>query len=167
MNLTIKKLEREELSTLEKAIPFGKMINPHPIRLREQEKGNALYLIAWLDKKIIGHIFLRFDGAKDRIIKNKIKKCAHIEAAAIISEFQGRGFGTKLIKKCESISKNKGFKKIGMAVSIDNEGAFNLYKRLGYKDIGLGSFKTGWFVKDKNGKRKKEFETCIYLVKKL
>ena len=35
--LTIKVLERKYLHKLEKSIPFGKLINPHLKRLKEQE----------------------------------------------------------------------------------------------------------------------------------
>lgn len=165
--IIIKELEKKDLQVLEKAIPFGNLVNPHLKRFKEQEKGNAKYLIAWLLEKPIGHIFLRLDGTKDKLIKKEIGRCAHIEAAAVKPNLRSRGIGTKLVRKCESLSRKKGFKKIGMAVGINNLRASKLYKKLGYKESGLGKFKTGWFVKDKRGKRKKEYEICVYLVKRL
>ena len=50
---------------------------------------------------------------------------------------RGRGFASMLIRECEKLAKERGFKKIGLAVNPDlNNSARKLYEYLGFHNVG-------------------------------
>ncbi|MFC0189410.1 GNAT family N-acetyltransferase [Fictibacillus aquaticus] len=51
----------------------------------------------------------------------------------LIDESQrGKGYGTKTLEKLQAMLKEYGVKSIGLSVFGSNEGAYRLYKKLGY-----------------------------------
>ena len=55
---------------------------------------------------------------------------------AIRAEYRGRGIGTELLKTLLEQAKMKGIKTISLSVDPMNP-AINLYKRFGFKEIGM------------------------------
>lgn len=168
MKVVIRPAKQEDLGTLEKYLPAKNIPNFHQKKLAEQKVGDSLWLIAWLDNLPIGHLQIRWDGAKDKIIIKHIQNCAHFESMGVKEEFQRQGVGTTLIKYAENLVKKRGLKQVGLSVGAnDNPHARKLYEKLHYKNWGLGEFITSWDIVDKNGKKNKEKEICIYLIKTL
>jgi ribosomal protein S18 acetylase RimI-like enzyme len=48
-------------------------------------------------------------------------------------EFRGKGIGKTLLKKAQSYCKEVGFSRILLMVSVENENAAGLYKKMGFK----------------------------------
>ncbi|MHA1187247.1 MAG: GNAT family N-acetyltransferase [Candidatus Heimdallarchaeota archaeon] len=57
---------------------------------------------------------------------------AIVAEVSLDPEHQRKGLGKALMRKIILECKNNGFKKLGLAVTEDNIGAFNLYKKLGF-----------------------------------
>jgi ribosomal protein S18 acetylase RimI-like enzyme len=56
----------------------------------------------------------------------------------LIDEFKrGKGFGSKTLEKLQEILKDSGVKSIGLSVFGNNEGAYRLYKKLGYSNTRI------------------------------
>lgn len=56
----------------------------------------------------------------------------------LIDEHQrGNGFGTKTLEKLQDILKESGVKSIGLSVFGKNDGAYRLYKKLGYSNTRI------------------------------
>ena len=70
---------------------------------------------------------------------NNVGRCAHICNAsyAVSKECRGKGIGELLVKDCIKRAKECGFKILQFnAVVADNILALNLYKKLGFKQLG-------------------------------
>ncbi|MGN7300401.1 GNAT family N-acetyltransferase [Ferdinandcohnia sp. SAFN-114] len=87
------------------------------------EEGHNIFNVVEKERnQVIGEVWLYHDENKTFIYE-----------LIIFEEFQGRGYGTKTLKKIESYFKNRGAKKIGLNVFGDNLVAINLYKKAGYR----------------------------------
>ena len=70
---------------------------------------------------------------------NNVGRCAHICNAsyAVSKECRGKGIGELLVNDCIKRAKECGFKILQFnAVVADNIPALNLYKKLGFKQLG-------------------------------
>lgn len=87
---------------------------------------NTFYLVAMLDRKIVGYI-----GAW--IVQGE----AQITNVAIDPEFRRRGIGESLLREFESIVKNsRGVSALTLEVRPSNLGAIRLYEKLGFISVG-------------------------------
>lgn len=99
-------------------------------RIRKTMLGEAVFLVALIEKKPVGYVMLKFNG------KPTAPTYPDMEDVYVVESLRGKGIGTRLINKCEIISKEKGFKQIGLAVNpTSNLRTKQLYERLGYKDV--------------------------------
>ncbi len=160
MNIEIKKIRDKDIKLLEKRLPRGGP-EKHLKRLKEQQKGNSIYLIAWHKDMPVGHAFLKFYG------RVKIKNVPDIEDIFVSSKYRGKGIGSQLIKKAEALAKQQGYSKIGLGVGVENKEAISLYQRMGYRDSRVKQFRISGSHTDKKGKKHSWEETCIYLIKDL
>jgi len=55
----------------------------------------------------------------------------------LIKDFRGRGLGTQLLTKVLKHSKDIGLEKVELSVYTDNLAAISLYKKCGFKEIGV------------------------------
>ncbi|SRR6056297_2185796 len=55
---------------------------------------------------------------------------------AVHPDYQGRGYGLKVIKFCENYAKNNNYSSLHLDVLSQNKAAINLYQKQGYKKIG-------------------------------
>ncbi|MEK9179386.1 MAG: GNAT family N-acetyltransferase [Patescibacteria group bacterium] len=107
-------------------------------RLKLQENGTAVFLILRDKDDPIGFVFLKWNG------KPTHPEYPDMEDLYIREDMRGKGYGTKLIDECEQRAKEKGFKKIGLAVNpTENLIAKKLYEKLGYIHDGKKSYVDG------------------------
>lgn len=94
-------------------------------------QNNALYIIAIIDKKIVGT--LNFSaGTRPRI--------AHTGefGVSVLKEYWGNGIGTELIKYMLEWGKQSEIvRKINLKVRRDNFSAIHLYKKMGFVQEGV------------------------------
>ena len=64
---------------------------------------------------------------------NHETKVAFITSVLVSKNSRGKGIGTQLVKTCEDVCKEKGFKKISLEVHKENYIAISLYRKFGYK----------------------------------
>lgn len=55
---------------------------------------------------------------------------------AIEKEVRGKGLGTKLMHSIIEEAKNNSFDALSLSVDVDNTNAINLYRRLGFVEVG-------------------------------
>ncbi len=77
------------------------------------------------NNKIIGY------GTAAKLNKDSMD----IESIAILPEYHGKGYGSKLIEAIENEIKKRGYKKLVLEVREKNENAKNFYLNHGYKII--------------------------------
>ena len=104
-------------------------------RLDRQEKNEVDYLVLEKDGVIVSYVLLKWVGRKTH------PEYPDMEDLYTKKEERGKGYATKLIKECEKRAKEKGFKKIGLAVNPQiNNYARKFYEKLGYKHDGGKSY---------------------------
>ncbi|MBX0359552.1 N-acetyltransferase [Halobacillus sp. Nhm2S1] len=67
---------------------------------------------------------------------------AYLYHILIDENHRGKGFGTNTIEKLQDTLKEQGIKSIGLSVFGKNEGAYRLYKKLGYYNTRISMEKT-------------------------
>lgn len=159
--LKIKKAEERDLSVLEKKLGYENLPNLHKNKIKEQEKENSLWLIAWEGKIPVAHVQIRFGGCNVEKVKKTIS-CPHVESLGVKEDYRKKGIATKLMDFVENLVKRKGYSEIGLSVEKDNDFLKNLYKKRGYNDWRKGEIIEVW---EENGKERKE--KCVYLIKEL
>lgn len=135
--MTIRKASLKDTSQLKEVKPNLEdgRINKH---LKEQTENKAEFLVLETDKKVSGFIFLKYYG------KRTHPDYPDMEDLYTKESERGKGYGSALIAECERLAKEKGFKKIGLAVNpTENQKAKNLYEHLGYKHDGRKSYVDG------------------------
>ena len=107
------------------------------INLRQDK---VAFFIAENKGKIIGYVGAQIEK---NYPPNVEKFRGHLFNLYVKKEYQGKGIGTKLIKKVFSWFKEKKITDLKVMVYATNKGAHKLYKRMGYKDYIVNLRKCG------------------------
>ena len=59
----------------------------------------------------------------------------YAEALAVLPEYRGHGLGSNLLDLAEALARESGARQLSLVVASENEGAFRLYQRSGYRAI--------------------------------
>jgi ribosomal protein S18 acetylase RimI-like enzyme len=160
----IKPLAADDVALVEQAL--ARYPGKHRERLEGQNRGECVYLIAWLAGEPVGHLNLRLRGRKlpDRARK---LRAAQIEDLRVAAPYRRRGIATTLMRRAHEEAAARGFRTIGLGVDIDNVPARRLYRREGYGESGLGRFLVSYPYIDEDGVERQAHENCTYLVRSL
>ena len=63
---------------------------------------------------------------------DKSKDTVYLHSIVVESPFRKQGFGTKLVKECENIARNSGYKYITATVKKNNTPSQSMFNKLGY-----------------------------------
>ena len=88
-------------------------------------QGNGYYLVAWEDDEPVGHAHLALTDPPE------------LQDVSVRPEHRRRGVATDLAGEAESAVVARGFTRLRLSVSVDNEAAKALYRGLGYIDVGV------------------------------
>ena len=102
---------------------------------------NSKFYIVYQKNKIIGYFKLNFNGSQR--VKMYLNNGFEIERIYLISEFQGKGFGKKLLTKILNMGKEMGYRKVWLGVWENNFRAIKFYKKYGFKKFGMYNFLLG------------------------
>ena len=94
------------------------------------EDKRDLMLVATLGERIIGNAVLEHE---------RIPRYSHRAtlSVTVLREYWGRGIGTRLLDMITEHAKSVGTSVISLEVRCDNERAIALYKKCGYREIGV------------------------------
>lgn len=107
-------------------------------RLKRQGEKLLEYLVLEIKGEIVSFVLLKWHG------KETHPEYPDMEDLYTKEGERAKGYASLLIKECEKLSKEKDFKKIGLAANPDpNENARRLYEKLGYKHDGGKSYIDG------------------------
>ncbi|MBI5826078.1 MAG: GNAT family N-acetyltransferase [Chloroflexi bacterium] len=107
--------------SIEKGMNVGRSDTPQEIQ-KKIERDPDLFLVAEMDKEIIGTIIGAFDGRR-----------GHIYHLAVHKNFRGRGVGEMLLTEVENRLQAKGCLKCLLHVLDDNTAAIEFYKHRGWR----------------------------------
>ncbi|MBE9916390.1 GNAT family N-acetyltransferase [Paenibacillus donghaensis] len=89
--------------------------------------------VAELDRPILERLRAMKNDPELTLDKEADEDEYYIDTLSVSPKFGGQGIGTKLIQAAEERAKERGYKKIAMAVVTDNQRAYSLYLHLGYE----------------------------------
>jgi GNAT superfamily N-acetyltransferase len=103
-------------------------------RLARQQRGGGVLLVAWLEGRPVGEVFLECEAAREPEVRWHLPGVPRLDHLEVSGPFQGRGIGTALIGVAEGTARRLGHERIALGVGLDNPKARRLYERLGYAD---------------------------------
>lgn len=160
--VSVRICQSSDIDTLKAAIPDEEGF--HETRYKLQEAGKSSYLIAWQDQQPVGHLYLRWDGSSQPVVKEFIEDTPELSAISVWPpENRSQGIGSKLIAEAEEMAIEKGYHQVGLSVRLDNNRARELYEKLGYQDWGHGTYNDVWQESIAENTEK----ICNYMIKQL
>ena len=139
----------------------------HAERFRRQASGDAVYLVAWLENLPVGHAFIKWSGANTEPMLSRLHECPVIEDLFVVPDQRSKGIGTSILGHAEALASQDAYKHIGLGVEVRNTRARRLYERIGYRDAGLGKYRTTWYYRDREGRKWRATEICNFFLKAL
>jgi ribosomal protein S18 acetylase RimI-like enzyme len=88
-------------------------------------QGDGYYLVAWEDDEPVGHAHLALTDPPE------------LQDVSVSPEHRRRGVATALADAAERVVVERGSTRLRLSVSVDNNAALALYRRLGYSDVGI------------------------------
>jgi len=88
-------------------------------------QGDGFYLVAWSGDAPLGHLHLALTDPP------------HLQDVEVARDHRRQGVAKVLIAAAERESRDRGFTRIRVSVSVDNAPAQALYRTCGYADVGL------------------------------
>ncbi len=166
-HIRIRPLAAEELHLLTAVTWSSGLPEKHRDRLERQSAGDVTYLIGWNGADPIGHMLVRWTGPNDEPMRSQLTDCAEIEDFTVVSELRSQGIGRLMMGFAEDEARQRGLRRIGVGVTLDNLRAKALYKRQGFSGSGFGTYITRWQYADAAGEKRWREASCIYLVKEI
>ncbi len=130
-SITLRLANRDDLPRLEW---FGQLIHYRQIFLRtfaDQQAGRRLMLVADVGNFPVGQIWIHLSDAE--YDERYRQRRGYLYALRVLEPFRGKGIGTRLIQRAESLLVERGYRWSVIAVTKDNNAARRLYERLGYR----------------------------------
>jgi len=72
-----------------------------------------------------------------------VGRSCDINRIAVLPDFRRKGIGKELLKKLLDILKEEGVEEVFLEVRESNIPAIELYRRFGFKEVGIGEVTTG------------------------
>jgi GNAT superfamily N-acetyltransferase len=136
-------------------------------RLARQQRGGGVLLVAWLDGRPVGEVFLECEPANEPEVRRQLPGVPRLDHLEVLGPLWGQGIGTALIRAAEDTARQLGHERIALGVGLDNPKARRLYGRLGYADWGHGTVVGTWVEYPDDGPPVTLSETWSVLVKRL
>ena len=136
-------------------------------RLARQRDGGGVLLVAWLDGRPAGDVYLDCGPAEEPEVRRHLPGVPRLDHLEVPGPLQRRGIGTALIRAAEDTARRLGHQRIALGVGLDNPNARRLYERLGYADWGHGTVVGTWVEHPDDGPPVTLSEVCDMLVKRL
>ena len=135
----------------------------HSERIVQQNQGNGLYLLAWIDKLPLGHVLVKWPTWPERpwaVEWQARYGCSFIEDLWVHPDNRNRGIGRALMGAAESHCLDYGSSSVGLHVGLDEgyQAARHIYTATAYRDPGHGIF-----IESAPG----EVEPVVFLLKRL
>lgn len=104
----------------------------------EQSRQNLrIIFVAKWNGQFCGYVTLKWKSDYPSFCRNSVPEISDLN---VLPRFRKQGIGTCLIRKCEQIARENGYKEIGLGVGMtaDYGNAQRLYSRLGFIPDGNG-----------------------------
>jgi GNAT superfamily N-acetyltransferase len=136
-------------------------------RLARQHAGHGVLLVAWLDNRPVGDVFLDCGPADEPEVRRHLPGVPRLVHLEVDGQLWRRGIGSALIRAGEDAARWLGHLRLALGVGLDNPHARRLYERLGFVDWGHGTVVGTWQDRDHDGRPVTRSEALDTLVRRL
>ena len=112
----------------------------HEARLKLQDDGMLLYLIAWIDEMPVGHGMLLWDGPTGTPKQHIETPSPYVEDLWVRSDIRSRGIGALILVEMTMLAISHGYLSISLSVGVDNRRAISLYERMRFEQARVPTF---------------------------
>jgi GNAT superfamily N-acetyltransferase len=133
-------------------------------RMSRQHKNLGMLLVAWLDDRPIGVIYLWLEEAEEAELREHLPGTPILNHLEIHPDHRGQGIGTMLLDAAERRLRMLGFCQVALAVEETQQRVARLYKRLDYEDWPHPTVRCYSLT---DGGRERRVEICRIMVKEL
>jgi ribosomal protein S18 acetylase RimI-like enzyme len=110
---------------------------PNQEILREDLKNELAYVLTSASKIIAAITMIEEDEPDIQSLSWVKAKACFLVRLCVSPEYQGKGIGEKMMRYISEYAKEKGFEATHHLAAKVNEAANRLYKRMGYRSLGL------------------------------
>ena len=162
----IRLVQESELPVLDR-IFRSEFRRTHRDDLADQQAQILSFYVAWLEIEPVGHGFVRWAEPRDSLVRSAYPDCPEIYRLGVEEKFRGRGIGTQIIASCETEAISRGLEIIGVGVDFNNPKAWELYRRLGYRQSTVIECRHEYKRERKDGTVETIREPGTFLIKSL
>jgi ribosomal protein S18 acetylase RimI-like enzyme len=162
--VVIRKALESDLREIEWEGTFSQYRNVYKEVFKRTENGLALMWVMELPEwGLVGQAFVQLRSTDRKTADGKRR--AYLHSFRVRPAWQGRGLGTRLMAVIEEELLERGFRELTLNVSLENEGALRLYKRLGYEVVS--EIPGRWSYYDPEGVLRQVHEPGYRMIKRL
>lgn len=160
--LFIREVKESDLPALEWDGEYTHFRNIYRRAWLEAERGQRILLVAELQEKLIGQIFihLHHDGCE-----TGRQRSAYLYSFRVRDPYRNLGVGSRLLARAEHILSDRNYRRATISVGKKNLDARRMYERLGYSVCGEDEGE--WTFLDHQGSLRTVREPSYILEKKL
>jgi len=149
--IVVRPLDRSDLDAVTDGIA-SRAPEEFQRRMEQQERGGAVWLIAWLDGTAIGFVGVGMQNDRDVDEMLESRGYALVEDLLVEEPYRRRGAARALMEALERLVRSKGMPGVILDTGTDEyfAAARALYASLGYVDQG-GVYLGGWSDPDRPG----------------
>ncbi|WP_344885540.1 GNAT family N-acetyltransferase [Nonomuraea antimicrobica] len=136
-------------------------------RLRLQDAGHGLLLVAWERQVALGDVYVWLAPAEEPELRARLPGVALLTHLEVAEKRRNEGIGTRLLDAAEERLTAMGHERVALGVGLDNPAAQRLYLRRGYAEWPYGKVDTTQVVYGANGERERRPEVCRIMVRHL
>jgi GNAT superfamily N-acetyltransferase len=166
--LEIRDAREDDVPVLERAFP-RRPADVHRTRFARQAAGGGTYVVAISDDRPVGFVFVNWTGCGDEFLRGRLdsSRVPHLEDLLVAEDVRRRGVAGRILEAAEQLAATRGFDRIGVNVSVENDPAAALYEARGFEDAGIEPYEIADAGLREDGTRWSWSETVVYLVKRL
>ncbi len=136
-------------------------------RLDRQAAGRGVLLVALIDSRPVGHVYLSLEPAEEEDLRRYLPGVPLLCHLEVLPELRSRGIGSAIMTTAEAELRRRGHRMVVLGVDLDNHRAAELYHRLRYRPWAYGPVETTREVVRPDGRTERVPDKCRIFVKKL
>lgn len=163
----IRPLRRQEVESVAAQLNPARNAATHRARLKLQDSGTLVYLIAWIDDTPVGHGMLLWNGPTGSPKQHIDQLHPYVEDLWVRNDLRSRGIGARILAEMAMLAIAHGYRAVSLSVGVDNGRAIDLYKRMGFTPTQIPKFTLSGMVTAADGETHFWSERCQYMLKSL
>ena len=163
----VRPLRRPDIEVVAASLNPARNAATHEARVKLQDDGILIYLIAWIDETPVGHGMLLWEGPTGTPKQHIETPCPYVEDLWVRRDLRSRGIGARILAEMTMLAISHGYSSVSLSVGVDNRRAISLYERMGFEQARIPRFTLSGMIAMADGETQFWSERCQYMLKSL